>query len=79
MKFRVGKFIAEKVEVIPRIFSPQKDENGKIEYTVNDKEITSIKDLMALVDDDKTAIVIYPKGFPLGQKDYKNAILMMPL
>nr|DAP42309.1 MAG TPA: hypothetical protein [Caudoviricetes sp.] len=79
MKFRVGKFIAEKVEVIPRIFSPQRDENGEIEYTVNDKEITSIKDLMALVDDDKTAIVIYPKGFPLGQKDYKNAILMMPL
>lgn len=57
MKFRVGKFIAEKVEVIPRIFSPQIDENGEIEYTVNDKEITSIKDLMALVDDDKTAIV----------------------
>lgn len=79
MKFRVGKFIAEKVEVIPKIFSPQRDENDEIEYTVSDKEITSIKDLMALVDDDKTAIVIYPKGFPLGQKDYKDAVLMMPL
>ena len=25
MKFRVGKFIAEKVEVAPKIFSPQKE------------------------------------------------------
>lgn len=79
MKFRVGKFIAEKVEVAPKIFSPQKDENGKIEYTVNDKEITSIKDLMALVDNDKAAIVIYPRGIPLDVEDYEDAVFAVPL
>lgn len=79
MKFRVGKFNAEKVEVIPRIFSPQTDENGKIKYIVDDKEISSLKDLFALVDNDKTAIVIYPRGIPLDANDYKDAVIAVPL
>ena len=69
MKFRVGKFIAEKVEVVPKIFSPQKDE----------KEISSLKDLFGLVDNDKTAIVIYPRGIPLDVEDYEDAVIAAPL
>ena len=46
---------------------------------MNDKEITSIKDLMALVDNDKTAIVIYPRGIPLDVEDYEDAVFAVPL
>ncbi len=78
MKFRVGKY-GQKVKVNIEPISPQRDENGEIKYIVDEKEISSLKDLFALVDNDKTAIVIYPKGIPLDREDYDGAVVAAPL